>query len=125
MIKDLLLVATGSFIGGGLRFITSKWIQNIFTISLPVGTMFVNVLGCFIIGFLSGLSFSGAIMTPNTKLLLTTGFCGGFTTFSTYMNDSSSLIKDGNYTYFFVYLFGSILLGMIAVLLGHQFSKFF
>ena len=123
MLKDFLLVSCGSFLGGGLRFLVSKWIQTLSVISFPFGTFTVNVLGCFLIGFLSGLPVSGEVMNPSTKLFLTTGFCGGFTTFSTFMNENSSLLKDENYVYLILYIFGSLALGMVAVLLGNFFGN--
>lgn len=62
-------------------------------------------------------------MSPSAKLLLTTGFCGGFTTFSTFMNEGAGLMKEENYLYMMLYLFGSLALGLIAVLAGHYLAK--
>lgn len=122
--KEVLIVSIGSFFGGGLRYWISKMVQSSTLIAFPFGTMTVNVLGCLIIGFLSGLNWNGGgWMSPSTKLLLTTGFCGGFTTFSTFMNEGSALMKDEHYTYMMLYLFGSLALGLIAVLSGHQLAK--
>ncbi len=123
--KEVLLVSIGSFLGGGLRYWISKMVQASSLIAFPFGTMTVNVLGCFIIGFLSGISWNGGgWMNPSTKLLLTTGFCGGFTTFSTFMNEGSLLMKDEQYLYMMLYLFGSLILGLIAVLAGHLLARF-
>ncbi len=129
--KEVLLVSIGSFFGGGMRYWVSKVVQSCSLIAFPFGTMTVNVLGCLIIGFLSGLNWNGggmdgcgnAWMTPSTKLLLTTGFCGGFTTFSTFMNEGSGLLTDEQYLYMALYLFGSLALGLIAVLAGHYLAK--
>ena len=130
--KEVLLVSIGSFFGGGLRYWVSKVVQSCSLIAFPFGTMTVNVLGCLIIGFLSGLNWNGGglcngcgstWMTPSTKLLLTTGFCGGFTTFSTFMNEGSGLMKDEQYLYMALYLFGSLALGLVAVLAGHYLAK--
>ena len=122
--KEVLIVSIGSFFGGGMRYWISKMVQSCSLIAFPFGTMTVNVLGCLIIGFLSGLNWNGGgRMSPSTKLLLTTGFCGGFTTFSTFMNEGSALMKDEHYTYMMLYLFGSLALGLIAVLSGHQLAK--
>lgn len=129
--KEVLLVSIGSFFGGGMRYWVSKMVQSCSLIAFPFGTMTVNVLGCLIIGFLSGLNWNGggvdgcrwAWMSPSTKLLLTTGFCGGFTTFSTFMNEGAGLMKDEQYTFMVLYLFGSLALGLVAVLAGHYLAK--
>lgn len=122
--KEVLIVSIGSFFGGGMRYWVSKMVQSCTVIAFPFGTMAVNVAGCLIIGFLSGLNWrEGGWMSPSAKLLLTTGFCGGFTTFSTFMNEGAGLIKEENYLYMMLYLFGSLALGIIAVLAGHYLAK--
>lgn len=123
--KEVLLVSIGSFFGGGLRYGISKTVQSCTFLAFPFGTMSVNVLGCLIIGFLSGLNWNSCgVMSPSTKLLLTTGLCGGFTTFSTFINEGAALMKDEQYGYMILYLFGSLILGLIAVLAGHSLAKF-
>lgn len=85
--KEVLIVSIGSFFGGGMRYWISKLVQSCTVIAFPFGTMAVNVAGCLIIGFL-GIELAGrGWMSPSAKLLLTMGFCGGFTTFSTFMNE--------------------------------------
>lgn len=122
--KEVLIVSIGSFFGGGMRYWVSKLVQSCTVIAFPFGTMAVNVAGCLIIGFLSGLNWrEGGWMSPSAKLLLTTGFCGGFTTFSTFMNEGAGLMKEENYLYMMLYLFGSLALGLIAVLAGHYLAK--
>lgn len=122
--KEVLIVSIGSFFGGGMRYWVSKLVQSCTVIAFPFGTMAVNVAGCLIIGFLSGLNWrEGGWMSPSAKLLLTTGFCGGFTTFSTFMNEGAGLMKEENYVYMMLYLFGSLALGLIAVLAGHYLAK--
>lgn len=125
LFKEFLLVASGSFLGGGFRYLVSRWVQSATVLAFPFGTLSVNIIGCFLLGFLSGLPWTGTFMNPNTKLILTTGFCGGFTTFSTFMNENSQLMKDENYLYMVLYMFGSLALGFVAVLLGHQLSRLF
>lgn len=122
--KEILIVSIGSFFGGGMRYWISKMVQSCTVIAFPFGTMAVNVAGCLIIGFLSGLNWrEGGWMSPSTKLLLTTGFCGGFTTFSTFINEGAGLMKEENYLYMMLYLFGSLALGLVAVLAGHYLAK--
>jgi CrcB protein len=123
MLRDFLLVSMGSFLGGGSRFIVSKVIQAWAPLSFPLGTFAVNIVGCLIIGILSGLHWPGGWMSPSMKLVLTTGFCGGFTTFSTFMNESTALMRDGNYLYFALYIGLSVALGLIAVVAGNACAK--
>lgn len=120
--KELLLVSVGSFFGGGARYLVSRLVQS-WVVSFPLGTLTVNVLGCFIIGLLVGVSWNGTVAHSQAKLLLTTGFCGGFTTFSTFMNESATLLKDGHEWQMALYLAGSLVLGFLAVVLGQQLAK--
>lgn len=121
--KEVLIVSIGSFFGGGLRYWISKMVQSCSLIAFPFGTMTVNVLGCFIIGFLSGISWNGGgWMNPSTKLLLTTGFCGGFTTFSTFMNENYLLGKD-NILMLALYTTASLALGMAALVAGYKIAS--
>ncbi|HEY9544058.1 fluoride efflux transporter CrcB [Prevotella sp.] len=120
MLKDFLLVGAGSFLGGGARFLLSKWLQTSALGAFPLATFAVNILGCLLIGLLLGLSGQTGWLSPSTKLLLTTGFCGGFTTFSTFMNENYLLLKDHHFVPFFLYLFASLALGLFAVIAGYQ-----
>lgn len=117
--KELLLVSIGSFFGGGLRFLVGKWLSQWLIMSFPWGTFAVNVVGCFLIGVLSSLSLGGHL-SPNLKLLLATGLCGGFTTFSTFMNENLLLARDGNITTAAIYTALSLLLGMAALVAGYK-----
>lgn len=120
--KELLLVCAGSFFGGGARYLVSKAIQSWVTVGFPWGTLTVNVVGCFLMGLLSGLSLGGQI-SPATKLVFVTGFCGSFTTFSTFMNENLLLSRDGAMLSAVLYTLVSLALGLIAVVLGYQIAK--
>ena len=123
MLKEFLIVSTGSFFGGGARYVVTQWLQMLTSLPFPLGTFVVNVVGCLLIGFLSGLNYGGGFMTPTTKLLLTTGFCGGFTTFSTFVNEGSALGRDGHLTWLALYIIGSLAVGFLCLLAGNMISK--
>jgi len=114
------------FIGGGsgsvLRYLIGKYFNQV-EHNVFLGTFLVNILGSLFIGLLFGLAEKNHILTPNQTLLLATGFCGGFTTFSTLALENSSLIKSGNYFMLFLYVSSSIVLGILAVFLGMYLSK--
>ena len=117
MIQNLLLVALGGAGGSVLRYMLS----NINT-SFPWGTFAVNVLGSFLIGLLVGLMSKG-VLSPEMKLLLVTGFCGGFTTFSTFANESFSMMKAGDVLLTALYVGASVIIGILAVWGGMTLSN--
>ena len=123
MAKILFIIGTGSFLGGISRFLTSRLIQNTIISSFPYGTFVVNILGCFLIGLFYGLSERGTLMTSEWRMFLTVGFCGGFTTFSTFANENVALLKDGNIVSFALYTSLSVFLGILATYLGNIISK--
>ena len=123
MLKEFLIVSTGSFFGGGARYVVAQWLQTLTSLPFPLGTFVVNVVGCLLIGFLSGLNIGGAYITPTTKLLLTTGFCGGFTTFSTFVNEGSALGRDGHFMWLALYIIGSLAIGFLCLLAGNSLAK--
>lgn len=123
MVKQLVLVALGGALGSILRYLTSWWIGKQFSYVFPLATFIVNTLGCFIIGFLIGLSIYYRIFDNGLKYLLIIGFCGGYTTFSTFSAESFKLFETGNYWTLALYVAGSVLLGILAVWAGVIFSK--
>ena len=123
MIRLLIIIGTGSFFGGITRFLTSRFIQQNVNSLFPFGTFVVNITGCFIIGLLYGLSERGNLMNAEWRMFLTVGFCGGFTTFSTFANENMSLLRDGNFFHFALYTSGSVFLGLMATYLGNILVK--
>ncbi|WP_165499088.1 fluoride efflux transporter CrcB [Gramella sp. KN1008] len=121
MFKNLILVFIGGGLGSSLRYVISKYLNA--SSLLPYGTFLVNIIGSLILGIILGWAIRSNALNNSTNMLLGVGFCGGFTTFSTFSFENYSLIKTGDYLSFSVYFFGSLVLGVLAVLIGILISK--
>jgi CrcB protein len=119
MLKQVLLVGFGGFIGSVARFFVSRLNLQYDILSIPVGTLTVNVVGSFIIGFLTGISVKSNLLSMEWRLFLMVGICGGFTTFSSFSNENLMLMHNGQYFTVLLYTCLSILLGFAAVYLGY------
>ncbi|MBO6607607.1 fluoride efflux transporter CrcB [Psychroserpens sp.] len=115
--KQVLLVFFGGGIGSVLRYIIGKYLNNP-SDGIPYGTFAANILGSLLIGIILGLAAKNDSLTTNQTLLLATGFCGGFTTFSTFAYENHVLLKSGDFTSFALYTIGSFIVGFLAVFLG-------
>lgn len=122
MIKDLILVGIGSGIGGICRYLISLFMGQSHC-GFPWGTFVVNIIGCLLIGILWGLTSRFLNLSPAFSLLFMVGFCGGFTTFSTFSKEGLTLLQAGNYILFTLYALGSVVLGIMAVGLGYITTK--
>lgn len=120
--KQFLLVFLGGGIGSLLRYIISRTFNTYFQ-HFYLGTFLVNIIGCLIIGLVLGISYKSNLLSQNQTLLLTTGFCGGFTTFSTFALENQTLLKSGEILHFSFYTIASIAVGVFAVILGLWLSK--
>ena len=116
--KSFLLVFLGGGFGSGLRFLLSKTMSNYDKI-IPLGTFTVNMLGCLMIGLVLGCAQKEINISSNQTLLLASGFCGGFTTFSAFANENFKLIKSGELLNFSVYIISSLVVGVLFVSLGY------
>ena len=123
MFKAMLIAGIGGFAGTCLRFLTGKLAHYLCPSSFPWGTFAVNVAGCLLIGLLFGLAERTNWITSSMSLLLITGFCGGFTTFSTFSDDLFLLLQQRQGLYFVLYLAGSLVLGLLMVWLGRTLVK--
>ena len=121
ILKDILLVGAGSFFGGIARYLVSLAMKGIGS-AFPWATMTANIVGCLLIGLLWA-AFNRINASSQLNLLLIVGFCGGFTTFSTFSKESLCLLQAGNYFTFVLYALGSVVLGIIAVALGYALAK--
>jgi CrcB protein len=122
--KILLAIGTGSFIGGVCRYLLSQFIQGKVLYAFPVGTLVVNIAGCFLIGLVYGFSERGHI-SAEWRVFLATGIVGGFTTFSAFSYETVSLIRDGQVAYGFAYVSASVIVGLAATYAGLALVKGF
>jgi CrcB protein len=116
--KPIIIIWLGGGLGSLLRYWMQIGVNRYTTVSFPAGTLLVNITGCFIIGILYGLSNKYTWLTFEWRLFLVTGFCGGFTTFSSFSYESISLFRQGNYIYFMLYAVLSVILGLLATVGG-------
>jgi CrcB protein len=116
--KNFFLVGLGGGIGSMLRYLCHKWLSETYPQPFPWGTFFVNLIGCFLIGVIYAASEKSTALTPQTRLFLIAGFCGGFTTFSTFAFENMNLLRGGDFSYFLMYTIGSVTLGILGVFGG-------
>ncbi len=120
MITKLLFIGAGGFIGSVLRYVIGGSVQTLSqSIGFPYGTLAVNILGCFCMGFLSELFDTRAFIGPDTRAFLVVGVLGGFTTFSAFGNETMNLIRDGEAALALMNVGAQVLLGLGAVWLGY------
>ena len=123
MIKTMLIAGLGGFVGTCMRFLTGKLCNLLVVGTFPLGTFAVNIVGSFIIGLLFGAAERTHAITPAISALLITGFCGGFTTFSSFADDIYLLLPDRHYLTLAIYAGGTIVLGIALVWAGRTLMK--
>jgi CrcB protein len=123
VVKQLLLIGLGGFVGSVARFLVSRLNTRLDWLSIPMGTLVVNVIGSFLIGFLIGISEKSPVLTVELRMFLMVGLCGGFTTFSSFTGENLMLMRNGQFLPLFLYTGLSILLGFAAVYFGYISTK--
>jgi len=117
-LKNLLLIAAAGGVGTIFRYLCQKYLYAWYPHPFPIGTFVVNIFGCFLIGLIYSLSEKGNLLSPEWRLILVTGFCGGYTTFSTFAYENITLLKRGDFLYFGLYSVGSVVIGILFTYLG-------
>ena len=123
MIKNFLLVGLGGGVGSIARYLCQKWFNENYPHPFPWGTFAVNLVGCFLIGIIYAASEKTSVLSPQVRLLLITGFCGGFTTFSTFAFENMTLLRSGDTIYFLIYTIASVVIGTGGVFIGMAIMK--
>lgn len=123
MFKAMIIAGLGGFIGTCLRFLTGKFFHTVTTSAFPWGTFSVNVIGSFLIGIFFGLAERSNVISPSMNVFLITGFCGGFTTFSSFADDMYLMLQQRHWLSFGLYVGLSFLLGLVMVWLGRSMVK--
>lgn len=116
--QAVLLIFFGGGVGSLLRYGLSRWINNTVITEFPLGTFLVNIIGCFLIGFIIYYAERYGEHAQQWRLLLVTGLCGGFTTFSAFSLENVQLLTDQRIFIFLAYAAGSVILGLLATYLG-------
>ncbi len=122
--RQLLLVFVGGGFGSVFRYLLGK-LANSESTGIPYGTFLANVLGSLIIGVILGLAAKNESLSQSQTLLLATGFCGGFTTFSTFAYENHVFLKNGDFFQFGLYTIFSFAVAILAVFLGMYSTRFF
>lgn len=116
---SILFVALGGAFGSVSRYLLGTWVQSASkSIDFPFGTLTVNLIGCFVIGFLSQLAEARGVFTSETRALVFVGVLGGFTTFSSFGNDTINLVRDGEMFNALANVGANVILGLLLVWLG-------
>jgi CrcB protein len=118
-----LAISLGGILGANSRYLIADWAAQRFGASFPYGTFIINISGSFLLGFFMAFLQDRAFIHPNYRLFFATGFCGAYTTFSTFTYESLRLWQDGSFLLAITNLFGSLVVGMFGVFLGFVFGR--
>jgi CrcB protein len=118
MLRTILIVGTGGFIGSVMRYLVQFYVEKGMSSTFPLGTLIANIVGSFVIGMVFALAEKGNLLSSEWRIFLTVGICGGFTTFSAFAYNNFTMIKEHSYGQLLFNLGGNIFLGILAVYVG-------
>ena len=124
-ILELVYVGMGGFVGAIGRYLTSGMMHQMFPGTLfPIGTAVVNIIGCCLIGFLTGLAELRNLLNPEVRMFLLIGLLGGFTTFSTFGHETVALMRDGQFLHAVGNVLIQVIIGLSGVWLGYNVTRY-
>ena len=121
--KLLAVVTVGGGLGSVARFLITALVQPRAPLDFPAATFIINVVGSYLIGLFAQMGVDTAVLSPEARFFLTTGFCGGFTTFSTFSYETLQLVEDNRYAAAALYIGASVVLAFTACVLGVASAK--
>jgi CrcB protein len=119
----LVYVAIGSALGGVSRYLLGGFVQRLLDTTFPAGTLLINVTGSFLLGLILRYAVETPTLTPEVRAFLTIGFCGGYTTFSTFSYETLELLRDGQWSRAGIYVAASVLLSLLGTFLGFALAR--
>ncbi|MHB2017854.1 MAG: fluoride efflux transporter CrcB [Candidatus Xenobia bacterium] len=125
-LRPFLLISLGGIVGANFRYLVGTWAAALFGTRFPLGTFIINVTGCLLLGLTGTLAAQKMVTRPDDlRYLVNIGFCGAYTTFSTFEYETSALMADGQMLFALANIIGSVLLGFVGVRLGILLARFF
>ena len=121
--KIFLIVFAGGGLGSALRYFTGRWISSYYLQTFPLATLVANVSACFILGLVIGFADHKQLLSSSSRLFWAVGFCGGFSTFSTFSHETLTLFQAGQQGYSVVYVMVSVVLCLVATVVGQYIAK--
>ncbi|HEY7352371.1 MAG TPA: fluoride efflux transporter CrcB [Terriglobales bacterium] len=122
-LNDLLLISVGAIFGANFRWLISRWAAKFISASFPYGTLFINITGSFIVGFFVIWSTERVLLDPRWRLLIVVGFCGAFTTFSSFAYETMVYFEQGQWILFMINFFSNNLLCLGAAVAGMALAR--
>ena len=116
--KELIYIFIGGGLGSIVRYILGRWVNTFHNSNFPFGTLTINIIACFVLGFIIGLADHKQLLSPASRLFWAVGFCGGFSTFSAFSSETLTLIQQGQNSTMLLYIILSVVVCLIATFGG-------